>query len=65
MSYSGNDEYRPCKNVEGTLTVNKAKVSVKVHSTSIYADEAKDKLGEGFVTTDRLTSSTSTPSMAA
>ena len=52
VSYSGNDEYCPCKNVEGTLTVNKAKVSVKVHSTSIYADEAKDKLGEGFVTTD-------------
>ena len=52
VSYSGNDEYRPCKNVEGTLTVNKAKVSVKVHSTSIYADEAKDKLCEGFVTTD-------------
>lgn len=52
VSYSGNDEYRPCKNVEGTLTVNKAKVSVKVHSTSIYADEAKDKLGDGFVTTD-------------
>ena len=52
VSYSGNDEYCPCKNVEGTLTVNKAKVSVKVHSTSIYAEEAKDKLGEGFVTTD-------------
>ncbi len=52
VSYSGNGEYRPCKNVEGTLTVNKAKVSVKVHSTSIYADEAKDKLGKGFVTTD-------------
>lgn len=52
VSYSGNDEYRPCKNVEGTLTVNKAKVSVKVHSTSIYAEEAKDKLGKGFVTTD-------------
>lgn len=52
VSYSGNDEYCPCKNVEGTLTVNKAKVSVKVHSTSIYADEAKDKLGEGFITTD-------------
>ena len=52
VSYSGNDEYCTCKNVEGTLTVNKAKVSVKVHSTSIYADEAKDKLGEGFVTTD-------------
>lgn len=52
VSYSGNGEYRPCKNVEGILTVNKAKVSVKVHSTSIYADEAKDKLGDGFVTTD-------------
>ena len=52
VSYSGNDEYCPCKNVEGTLTVNKAKVSVKVHSTSIYAAEAKDKLGEGFITTD-------------
>lgn len=52
VSYSGNGEYRPCKNVEGTLTVNKAKVSVKVHSTSIYAEEAKDKLGKGFVTTD-------------
>ena len=52
VSYSGNGEYRPCKNVEGTLTVNKAKVSVKVHSTSIYAEEAKDKLGEGFITTN-------------
>ena len=52
VSYSGNGEYRPCKNVEGTLTVNKAKVSVKVHSTSIYAEEAKDKLSEGFITTD-------------
>lgn len=52
VSFNGNAEYRPCKNVEGTLTVNKAKVSVKVHSTSIYAEEAKDKLGEGFVTTD-------------
>ena len=52
VSYSGNDEYCPCKNVEGTLTVDKAKVSVKVHSTSIYAEEAKNKLGEGFITTD-------------
>lgn len=49
VSYSGNGEYRPCKNVEGTLTVNKAKVTVKVHTTSIYADE---QLGEGFITTD-------------
>lgn len=49
VSYSGNGEYRPCKNVEGTLTVNKAKVTVKVHTTSIYADEQP---GEGFITTD-------------
>ena len=49
VSYSGNDEYRPCKNVEGTLTVNKAKVTVKVHTTSIYADEQP---GEGFITTN-------------
>ena len=49
VSYSGNDEYRSCKNVEGTLTVNKAKVTVKVHTTSIYADEQP---GEGFITTD-------------
>lgn len=49
VSYSGNDEYRPCKNVEGTLTVNKVKVTVKVHTTSIYADEQP---GEGFITTD-------------
>ena len=49
VSYSGNDEYCPCKNVEGTLTVNKAKVSVKVHSTSIYADE---ELSKDFITTD-------------
>lgn len=49
VSFNGNAEYRPCKNVEGTLTVNKAKVSVKVHTTSIYADE---KPGEGFITTD-------------
>lgn len=49
VSFNGNAEYRPCKNVEGTLTVNKAKVSVKVHTTSIYADEAP---GADFITTD-------------
>ena len=52
MTFKGDEAYRPSTPIEGNLTVNKAKVSVKVHSTSIYADEAKDKLGEGFVTTD-------------
>ena len=52
VTFNGNEAYRHSKPIEGNLTVNKAKVSVKVHSTSIYADEAKDKLGEGFVTTD-------------
>lgn len=52
VTFKGDEAYRPSKPIEGNLTVNKAKVSVKVHSTSIYADEAKDKLGEGFVTTD-------------
>lgn len=52
VTFNGDEAYRPSAPIEGNLTVNKAKVSVKVHSTSIYADEAKDKLGEGFVTTD-------------
>ena len=52
VTYKGNADYCPSTPIEGNLTVNKAKVSVKVHSTSIYADEAKAKLGEGFVTTD-------------
>ena len=52
VTFNDDEAYRPSTPVEGNLTVNKAKVSVKVHSTSIYADEAKDKLGEGFVTTD-------------
>lgn len=52
VTFEGDEAYRPSTPIEGNLTVNKAKVSVKVHSTSIYADEAKDKLGEGFVTTD-------------
>lgn len=52
VTYKGNADYRSSTPIEGNLTVNKAKVSVKVHSTSIYADEAKAKLGEGFVTTD-------------
>lgn len=50
--FKGDEAYQDSKPSEGKLTVNKAKVSVKVHSTSIYAEGAKDKLGEGFVTTD-------------
>lgn len=52
VTFNGDEAYRHSTPIEGNLTVNKAKVSVKVHSTSIYADEAKVKLGEGFVTTD-------------
>ena len=49
ISYKGNADYRPSENTEGTVTVNKAKVSVKVNSTNIYADET---LPESFITTD-------------
>lgn len=49
ISYKGNADYRPSGNAEGTVTVNKAKVSVKVNSTNIYADEA---LPADFITTD-------------
>lgn len=49
VTFKGDEAYRPSTPVEGNLTVNKAKVSVKVHTTSIYADE---KPGEGFITTD-------------
>lgn len=52
VTFKGDEAYRPSTPIEGNLTVNKAKVSVKVHSTSIYAEETKNKLGEGFVTTD-------------
>lgn len=52
VTFKGDEAYSPSTPIEGNLTVNKAKVSVKVHSTSIYAEEAKDKLGKGFVTTD-------------
>lgn len=40
ISYKGNAEYRPSEKAEGTVTVNKAKVSVTVNSTNIYADES-------------------------
>lgn len=49
ISFNGNTEYKPVSDAEGTLSVNKAKVSVKVSSANIYADE---ELPEGFVTTD-------------
>ena len=49
VTYKGNADYRPSDPKEGNLTVNKAKVSVKVHSTSIYADE---ELSKDFITTD-------------
>ena len=49
VTYKGNADYRPSTPVEGNLTVKKAKVSVKVHSTSIYADE---ELSKDFITTD-------------
>ena len=49
ISYKGNADYRPSENTEGTVTVNKAKVSVKVNSTNIYADES---LPANFITTD-------------
>ena len=49
ISYKGNADYRPSDNAEGTVTVDKAKVSVKVNSTNIYADE---QLPADFITTD-------------
>ena len=49
ISFKGNADYRPSEAGESTITVNKAKVSVKVNSTNIYADE---QLPANFVTTD-------------
>lgn len=49
ISFKGNADYRPSEAGEGTVAVNKAKVSVKVNSTNIYADE---QLPANFVTTD-------------
>lgn len=49
VTYNGNVDYRPSDAKEANLTVKKAKVSVKVHSTSIYADE---ELSKDFITTD-------------
>lgn len=49
VTYNGNADYRPSNSAEGTVTVNKANVSVSVHSTNIYADES---LPADFITTD-------------
>ena len=49
VSFKGDSEYRPSDATEGTVTVNKAKVRVSVHSTNIYADE---QLSSDFITTD-------------
>lgn len=47
IQYVGNKEYRPSTEAEGNLTVKKADVKVKVHSTSIYPNEVP---GDDFVT---------------
>lgn len=47
VTYKGNAGYRPSAATESTVTINKAKVSVKVKSTNIYADET---LPEDFIT---------------
>ena len=49
ISFKGNADYRPSEAGESTVAVNKAKVSVKVNSTNIYADE---QLPANFVTTN-------------
>jgi len=53
VTYKGNADNRPSNGAEPPdgcyLTIKKAPVSVKVHSTSIYADE---ELSKDFVTTD-------------
>lgn len=53
VTYKGNADYRPSNGAELPkdcyLTIKKAPVTVKVHSTSIYADE---ELSKDFITTD-------------
>lgn len=53
VTYKGNADYRPSNGAElpdgCCLTIKKAPVTVKVHSTSIYADE---ELSKDFITTD-------------
>lgn len=48
ITYNGGAEYKP-SSAEGTVTVNKADVSVSVHSDNIFAG---DPIPEGFITTD-------------
>ena len=48
MATWGSADYRPSDSAEGTVSVAKAKVQVRVHSDNIFADEA---LPEGFITT--------------
>ena len=48
ITYNGGADYKP-GSAEGTVTVNKANVSVKVNSTNIFAGDA---IPEGFITTD-------------
>lgn len=53
VTYKGNADYRPSNGAELPdgcyLTIKKAPVTVKVHSTSIYAGE---ELSKDFITTD-------------
>lgn len=53
VTYKGNADYRPSNGAELPkdcyLTIKKAPVTVKVHSTSNYADE---ELSKDFITTD-------------
>ena len=48
ITYNGGAEYKP-GSAEGTVTVDKAKVSVSVHSDNIFAGDA---IPEGFITTN-------------
>ncbi|HIT95099.1 MAG TPA: hypothetical protein IAC43_07920 [Candidatus Faecivivens stercoripullorum] len=49
VSFNGNADYRPSSEAQGNVTVNKAKVTVKVNSTNIYVDE---KFPADYITTD-------------
>lgn len=49
ITYKGNAEYRPSASAETNVTINKAKVKVKVKSANIYAGDA---MPQDFVTTN-------------
>ena len=49
VQFKGNAEYRPSDAAQGAVTVKKADVKVKVHSTNIYANQP---LPEDFITTE-------------